>query len=104
MVQQPGDKGAPVALPGQLLAAALNFDDLEIRMMKKLAFVLAAAALAGCVAVPYNSGQPHRSHGGPYYGDHDRDRDGISNRADRDRDGDGVPNRRDRRPDNPRRY
>lgn len=71
-------------------------------MLKKLALVLAAASLAGCVAVPYGAGQPYRSHGAPYDGD--RDRDGIHNRADRDRDGDGVPNRRDRRPDNPRRY
>jgi hypothetical protein len=71
--------------------------------MKKLALLLlAAAALAGCVAVPYDSGHRPHPRGGPYYGD--RDHDGISNRADRDRDGDGVPNRRDRRPDNPRRY
>lgn len=71
--------------------------------MKKLALLLVAvASLAGCVAVPYDSGRPHRPHGGPYYGD--RDRDGIPNRADRDRDGDGVRNRDDRRPDNPRRY
>lgn len=73
-------------------------------MIKKLSLLLVtAASLAGCVAVPYDSGRPsHRPHTGPYYGD--RDRDGIRNRADRDRDGDGVPNRRDRRPDNPRLY
>lgn len=104
MARQPGEKAVSVAPPGKLLAGALNLDDLEIPMMKKLALVLAAAALAGCVAVPYGSGQPRRSHGGPYYGDRDRDRDGIHNRVDRDRDGDGVPNRRDRRPDDPRRY
>ncbi|MDI1339490.1 hypothetical protein [Polaromonas sp.] len=76
---------------------------LEIDILKKLALVLAAASLAGCVAVPYGAGQPYyRSHGVPHDGD--RDRDSIHNRADRDRDGDGVPNRRDRRPDNPRRY
>lgn len=73
--------------------------------MKKIALFLVAAAagLAGCVAVPYDNGPPHRSHG-PYYGD--RDRDGVPNRADRDRDrdGDGVRNRSDRRPNNPRRY
>ena len=80
MARQPGEKAVPVAPPGKLLAGALNLDDLEIPMMKKLALVLAAAALAGCVAVPYGSGQPHRSHGGPYYGDRDRDRDGSSRR------------------------
>jgi hypothetical protein len=32
---------------------------------------------------------------------HDRDGDGVPNRADRDRDGDGVPNRVDDRPNNP---
>lgn len=72
--------------------------------MKKLALllVIAAATLAGCVAVPYDNGPPHRAHGGPGYGD--RDRDGVPNRADRDRDGDGVRNRDDRRPNDPRRY
>lgn len=67
--------------------------------MKKIALVLlvAAAGLAGCVAVPYDSGPPHRAHA-------DRDRDGVPNRADRDRDGDGVRNRNDRRPNDPRRY
>ena len=34
---------------------------------------------------------------------HDRDGDGVPNRADRDRDGDGVPNRADARPNNPNR-
>ena len=60
--------------------------------MKKIALVLvvAAAGLAGCVAVPYDNGPPHRAHG-PYHGD-------------RDRDGDGVRNRNDRRPDDSRRY
>ncbi len=73
--------------------------------MKKLTLLLVVvASLAGCVAVPYDSGRHHRAYGGPYYGDRDRDRDGIRNRADRDRDGDGVPNRHDRRPDDPRRY
>lgn len=72
--------------------------------MKRLALLLvtAAATLAGCVVVPYDNGPPHRAHGGPAYGD--RDRDGVHNRADRDRDGDGVRNRDDRRPDDPRRY
>lgn len=71
--------------------------------MKKVALLLvvAGAALAGCVAVPYDNGPPNRHHG-PYYGD--RDRDGVVNRADRDRDGDGVRNRNDRRPNDPRRY
>lgn len=69
--------------------------------MKKVAVLLlaAAAGLAGCVAVPYDNGPPHR-HG--HYGD--RDRDGVANRADRDRDSDGVRNRNDRRPNDPRRY
>lgn len=73
-------------------------------MIKKLSLLLVTVtSLAGCVAVPYESGRSyHQPRGGPYYGD--RDHDGIQNRADRDRDGDGVPNRRDRRPDNPRRY
>ncbi|MEO8023547.1 hypothetical protein [Polaromonas sp.] len=73
-------------------------------MIKKLSFLLVTiTGLAGCVAVPYDSGRPsYRPHGGFYHGD--RDRDGVRNRADRDRDGDGVPNRRDRRPDNPRLY
>lgn len=73
-------------------------------MIKKLSLLLVTVtSLAGCVAVPYNSGRPyHQPHTGPHHGD--RDRDGIQNRADRDRDGDGVPNRRDRRPDNPRLY
>lgn len=67
-----------------------------------LLLVVAAAGLAGCVAVPYHNGPPQRPHGGPYYGD--RDRDGVPNRADRDRDGDGVRNRDDRWPNDPRRY
>jgi hypothetical protein len=54
--------------------------------MRKFALVLLVigGVLAGCVAyeVTPRSG---------YYGD-------------RDRDGDGVPNRHDRRPDDPRRY
>jgi hypothetical protein len=71
--------------------------------MKKVALLLvvAAAGLAGCVAVPYDSGPPPRVHG-PSHGD--RDRDGVPNRADRDRDGDGVRNRDDRRPNDSRRY
>lgn len=71
-------------------------------MKKTVLLLVAAANLAGCVAVPYHAGPPHRSHGGPYHGD--RDRDGVPNRADRDRDGDGVRNRDDRRPNDPRRY
>jgi hypothetical protein len=71
--------------------------------MKKLALLLVVlASLAGCVAVPYDSGRPHRSHGGQHHGD--RDRDGVPDRADRDRDGDGVRNRNDRRPNDSRRY
>jgi hypothetical protein len=65
--------------------------------MKKLAVVLIAIGLTGCVAYPVDRGHEHRGY-------HDRDRDGVANRADRDRDGDGVRNRHDRRPDNPRRY
>ena len=65
--------------------------------MKKLAVVLIALGLSGCVAYPVERGHQYRG----YY---DRDRDGVSNRVDRDRDGDGVRNRYDRRPDNPRRY
>jgi hypothetical protein len=69
--------------------------------MKKLALLLivTGSLLSGCVAyeVPVTSG-------GPYYGQRDRDRDGIPDRADRDRDGDGVRNRQDRRPDDSRRY
>jgi hypothetical protein len=59
--------------------------------MKKLALVLIAIGLSGCVAYPVERG----------YGYHDR---GVAHRVDRDRDGDGVPNRYDRRPENPRRY
>ena len=58
--------------------------------------ITASAALAGCVAVPYDSGRPP-----PRAGYADRDRDGIPNRYDRDRDNDGVPNKYDNRPDNP---
>jgi len=60
---------------------------------------VAAATLAGCVAVPYDRPPPQRG----YYGQGDRDRDGVPNRYDRDRDNDGVPNRYDRRPNNPNR-
>ena len=69
--------------------------------MNKLAIVVLAmtALLGGCVA--YETSPRDR---GVSYGDRDRDRDGVPNRADRDRDGDGVSNRRDSRPDNPRRY
>jgi hypothetical protein len=69
--------------------------------MKTLVALLIAgtAALAGCVAVPYDSGRPP-----PHAGYADRDRDGVPNRYDRDRDNDGVPNRVDRRPNNPKRY
>jgi hypothetical protein len=65
--------------------------------MKTLAAVLIAIGLAGCVAYPAHYGHGHHRY-------HDRDRDGVANRADRDRDGDGVRNRYDRRPDNARRY
>jgi hypothetical protein len=66
--------------------------------MKKLAAVLIAiGGLSGCVAYPVDSGHHYRGY-------HDRDRDGVANRAHRDRDGDGVRNRYDRRPNNPRRY
>ncbi|MDP2035477.1 MAG: lipoprotein [Polaromonas sp.] len=71
-------------------------------MKKPVLLLVAAATLAGCVAVPYHAGPPQRPHVGPHHGD--RDRDGIPNRADRDRDGDGVRNRDDRRPNDPRRY
>jgi hypothetical protein len=66
--------------------------------MKKLAVLLIAIGglLSACVWVPDRDGR--------YYGDRDRDRDGVRDRVDRDRDGDGVPNRQDRRPDDPRRY
>jgi len=60
---------------------------------------VAGATLAGCVAVPYDNSPPQRG----YYGQGDRDRDGVRNRYDRDRDNDGVPNRYDRRPNNPNR-
>lgn len=67
--------------------------------MKTLAALLiASATLAGCVAVPYDSGRPP-----PPRGNYDRDRDGVPNRYDRDRDNDGVPNRYDSRPNNPNR-
>ncbi len=68
--------------------------------MKTLAvLIVALGTLAGCVAVPYDSGRPApRAQG---YGD--RDRDGVPNRYDRDRDNDGVPNRYDSRPNNPNR-
>ena len=70
--------------------------------MKTLAAILiASATLAGCVAVPYDAGRPPPP--SRPYGDRDRDRDGIPNRADRDRDNDGVPNRYDSRPNNPNR-
>jgi hypothetical protein len=67
--------------------------------MKKLAVVMIAVGglLSGCVAYPVEQGRA-------YHGYHDRDRDGVRNRADRDRDGDGVPNRYDNRPNDPRRY
>ncbi|RYZ11274.1 MAG: hypothetical protein EOO24_06830 [Comamonadaceae bacterium] len=66
-----------------------------------ISLIAAGAAMAGCVAVPYESGRPPP----PRYerGMGDRDRDGVPNRADRDRDGDGIPNRYDRAPNNPNR-
>ncbi|WP_179107003.1 hypothetical protein [Variovorax sp. KK3] len=60
--------------------------------------IVASATLAGCVAVPYDSGRPPPR---ANYGYGDRDRDGVPNRYDRDRDNDGVPNRYDRRPNDP---
>ena len=66
---------------------------------------VAGATLAGCVAVPYDRPPPQRG----YYGQGDRDRDGVPNVYDRhdnrhtwnngawgDRDHDGVPNAYDR--------
>jgi hypothetical protein len=67
-------------------------------MKTLVALLIASAALAGCVAVPYDNGRPPPRGA---YGD--RDRDGVPNRADRDRDNDGVPNRYDRAPNNPNR-
>jgi len=65
--------------------------------MKKIAILVTTlAALLGCVAYEVPAPAPRHVH--------DRDRDGVRDRADRDRDGDGVPNRADRRPDNPSRY
>lgn len=60
---------------------------------RKILILAGAAALllSGCVAVPYDSGPHYRQAPRGYYGD-------------RDRDGDGVPNRFDRRPADPRRY
>jgi hypothetical protein len=74
----------------------------ENQMKTLLALLVASATLAGCVAVPYDSGRPPPRYQGQGYGD--RDRDGVPNRYDRDRDNDGVPNRRDSRPNNPNRY
>ena len=63
--------------------------------MKTIAILLAAVGiLSGCVVYPYEGG--HGRHGG-YYRDHDRGQYW----GNRDRDGDGVQNRRDHRPDNP---
>ena len=63
--------------------------------MKKIVLLLAAVSglLAGCVYYdePYRTGYYDGGNRGYYYGN-------------RDRDGDGVPNRYDRRPDNPYRY
>ena len=58
--------------------------------MKRLALVLAALALSGCIVAPYDNYRPPPPRGGAY--------------MDRDRDHDGVPNRYDRRPNNPYRY
>jgi hypothetical protein len=82
------------------LAYVLCSTRLEIPMKTTLAILaVAGATLAGCVAVPYDRPPPQRG----YYGQGDRDRDGVPNRYDRDRDNDGVPNRYDRRPNNPNR-
>lgn len=80
----------------------------------KTAIIFGAAAvslLAGCVGyVPasepgyYGGQQPVYRNDNRVSREHDRDRDGVPNRADRDRDGDGVPNRMDNRPNNPNRY
>jgi hypothetical protein len=77
----------------------------------------------GDVGVAYNDGyydQSHRWHAwrhsrernwyrahyrNQYRGyRHDRDHDGVPDRADRDRDNDGVPNNRDSHPNNPYRH
>ena len=70
-------------------------------MKKTAALLIALSALlvTGCVAYPERDYRDGRS-----YGERDRDRDGVPNRADRDRDGDRVRNSQDRYPDNPRRY
>src|SRR6478609_876653 len=96
----------------------------EIPMRKLIAVVALAggvAALTGCVgyggapygtaycASPYYGTSPYYSgsvyieqRGGRYYGNRDRDGDGVANRYDRDRDGDGVSNRHDSYPNDPR--
>ncbi|MDM0036431.1 hypothetical protein QTI33_30140 [Variovorax sp. J22P271] len=58
--------------------------------MKRLALVLAALTLSGCIVAPYDNYRPPPPRGGVY--------------MDRDRDRDGVPNRYDRRPNDPYRY
>ncbi|WP_088958688.1 hypothetical protein [Variovorax sp. HW608] len=58
--------------------------------------LLAAAALAGCVAVPYDAGPPP----GAYYSRHAPPPPGWR----RDYDRDGVPDRYDRLPYDPYRY
>lgn len=62
-----------------------------------LLLTAAAAALTGCVAVPYDAGPP----AGAYYS---RPAPPPPHGARRDYDRDGVPDRYDRRPDNPYRY
>lgn len=71
--------------------------------MKKVLLLSIAMSvlLSACVVYPNRDAGMHR---GDHERSHDRDRDGVPDRADHDRDGDGVANRHDRRPNNPRRY
>ena len=69
------------------------------RMKILIPFLLAGAALTGCVAVPYDAGPPP----GTYY--NSRPAPPPPHAAGRPHyDRDGVPDRYDRRPDNPYRY
>ena len=66
-----------------------------MKLLVTQVLALAAVALAGCVAVPYDAGPPPRAYYGrpvpPPHPMHDYDRD-------------GVPDRYDRHPDNPYLY